>query len=223
MTEYPLTLFCLVEGQCPSRAFPVCIPPSKTVGELKKYIKAEQSPNFDDIAANNLTLWRATIYNNDGNMTCAVTMGSLGSKTELNNPRTPLSEIFPESQSLDDNTYIFVQRSREDHASEARSNTLFTGWQNIPASGHADRDGFLLCNSHFNADMIGFTSGVQRFYDSRRDKYGQGNNSVLMPVMEGEEYNIQGAERVWFMGLRRFNVRHSSEQVVVPVVDVELQ
>lgn len=128
MTEYPLTLFCLVEGQCPSRAFPVCIPPSKTVGELKKYIKAEQSPNFDDIAANNLTLWRATIYNNDGNMTCAVTMGSLGSKTELNNPRTPLSEIFPESQSLDDNTYIFVQRSREGIYSQA-VNIFFSALQ----------------------------------------------------------------------------------------------
>ncbi|KAF9128807.1 hypothetical protein BGX30_014196 [Mortierella sp. GBA39] len=208
MTEYPLTLFCLVDGQSASRAFPVCIPFSRTVGELKKYIKIEQSPDFDDIAANNLTLWRASIPNNDSNLTSAVTMGSLGDKVRLNNPRTPLSEKFPEGQT---------------HVSNAGSNTLFTGWQNLPASGHANRDGFLLCTSHFNSDMVGSTSGVQRFHDSRRDKYGQGVNSVLMSVMEGEAYNVQGAERVWFMGLRRFNVTHSSEQVVIPVVDVELQ
>ncbi|KAG9065188.1 hypothetical protein KI688_002511 [Linnemannia hyalina] len=55
MTNH-LTLFCLVDG-----AFPVEIESTKTIGDLKKLIKAEQSPDFDDIVANNLTLWRVSI------------------------------------------------------------------------------------------------------------------------------------------------------------------
>ncbi|KAF9577895.1 hypothetical protein BGW38_006610, partial [Lunasporangiospora selenospora] len=43
-----------------SNAFPVSTT-AATVGELKKLIKAEKSPEFDDIAADKLTLWRASI------------------------------------------------------------------------------------------------------------------------------------------------------------------
>lgn len=48
--------------------------------------------------------------------------------------------------------------------------THFTldGWQSFPA-GRADRDGFLLCTSRFNTDMVGFTSDVQQFFDSKHD------------------------------------------------------
>lgn len=69
--------------------------------------------------------------------------------------------------------------------------------------------------------MVRFTSHVRCFSDSKLEKYEQGTNTVLIPVMEGESYDIQGAEKVRFMGLRRFTVKH--EQIVLPVVNVELQ
>jgi len=77
----------------------------------------------------------------------------------------------------------------------------FRGWQAFPASGCVQHNGFLLATSYFNAHMAGFTSGVLRFEDSRRDKYGQGKNSALMPIMQGECFAIHGAERVWFMAM----------------------
>ncbi|KAK3836703.1 MAG: hypothetical protein J3R72DRAFT_450327 [Linnemannia gamsii] len=88
-------------------------------------------------------------------------------------------------------------------SSKSSNKSLFDGWQSLSPSGRVDRDGFLLCTSRLNTDMIGYTSNVQRFSDSKRDKHGQGSNSVLMPVMENETYEVQGADRVWFMGLRR--------------------
>ncbi|KAI8344982.1 hypothetical protein B0O80DRAFT_476327, partial [Mortierella sp. GBAus27b] len=41
MTDNPLTLFCLVDGETTS--FPVEIESTRTVGDLKKLIKAEQT------------------------------------------------------------------------------------------------------------------------------------------------------------------------------------
>ncbi|KAF9899028.1 hypothetical protein BX616_003347 [Lobosporangium transversale] len=36
------------------------IDPTKTVDGLKKHIKAEKTPRFDDVAADELTLWRVS-------------------------------------------------------------------------------------------------------------------------------------------------------------------
>ncbi len=77
----------------------------------------------------------------------------------------------------------------------------FTGWQSLPASGCVQQNGLLLATSHYNTHMVGRTSGMVRFEDYKRDKYGQGKNSALMPIMQGECFEIQGAERVWFMGM----------------------
>ncbi|KAF9275534.1 translational activator of GCN4, partial [Mortierella antarctica] len=82
------------------------MPLSDTVDELKKLIKTEQNPDFDDVIANKLTLWRATIRTvKQGS---AITIDALDDRTGLYNPRTRLSRLFPESP--DDNTYIVVQR-----------------------------------------------------------------------------------------------------------------
>ncbi|KAG0247041.1 hypothetical protein BG011_002154, partial [Mortierella polycephala] len=56
-----LTLFCVVNGESTSNAFPVEIESTKTIGDLKELIKVERTPEYDDIAADRLTLWRATI------------------------------------------------------------------------------------------------------------------------------------------------------------------
>ncbi len=59
MTDQRLNFLCLVDGE--STSFPVGIESTKTIGDLKDEIKAKQSPDFDDIVANKLTLWRVSI------------------------------------------------------------------------------------------------------------------------------------------------------------------
>ncbi|KAF9924509.1 hypothetical protein BGZ67_009217, partial [Mortierella alpina] len=61
MADNHFTLFCLVDGEPTSNAFPVGIEFSKTIGDFKKLIKTEKSPEFDDIAADKLALWRVSI------------------------------------------------------------------------------------------------------------------------------------------------------------------
>ncbi|KAF9393299.1 hypothetical protein BGX21_010806 [Mortierella sp. AD011] len=56
MTDNKLTLFCLVDGESTFNAFPVEIESTKTIGDLKKLdlkklIKTEKTPRFDDVAA----------------------------------------------------------------------------------------------------------------------------------------------------------------------------
>ncbi|KAF9368727.1 hypothetical protein CPB97_004301, partial [Podila verticillata] len=60
-----LKFFCLVDGE--STPFPVEIEPAKTIGELKDAMKEKKSPEFDDIAADKLTLWRVSIPLPDDN------------------------------------------------------------------------------------------------------------------------------------------------------------
>lgn len=122
---------------------------------------------------------------------------------------TSLSSV----QAASNNGFLSVQ--------EASRHALFTGWQTVPVCGRADRDGFFLCTSFYNTEMVSFISDVQRCIDSSRDIYGQGHNAALIPVMAGESYNIQGAERVWFMGLRKFEFKHG--KIASSVVDIEFQ
>ncbi|KAK5808733.1 hypothetical protein F5H01DRAFT_324052 [Linnemannia elongata] len=106
MNNNPLTLFCLVDGEATTNAVPVEVEPTKTIGDFKKLIKTEKTNDFSDIDADKLTLWCVSIP--DDNLRSSIKADALGDKTQLNNPRTRLSKLFPESP--DDNTYIFVQR-----------------------------------------------------------------------------------------------------------------
>ncbi|KAK5809561.1 hypothetical protein F5H01DRAFT_415530 [Linnemannia elongata] len=65
MTNNLLTLFCLVDGEATTNAFPVEIESSKTIGDLKEHFKTKKSPEFDDIAADKLTIWRVSIPDKD--------------------------------------------------------------------------------------------------------------------------------------------------------------
>ncbi|KAG0273467.1 hypothetical protein BGZ96_004838, partial [Linnemannia gamsii] len=152
MTDNTLTLFCLVDGEATSQAFPVEIESTKTIGDLKDAIKAKKAPEFDDTAANKLTLWRVSIPK--VKQSSAITIDSLGDKTELNEPRTRLSLLFPESP--DDNTYILVQRPppgimdvikqikdtfhpRSPRSDSARQLSSIMPWQERPMDAAIDR------------------------------------------------------------------------------------
>ena len=62
-----LKLFCLVDGGSTSNAFPVKITSTDTIADLRELIKIKKSPEFDDIAADKLTLWRVSIPVTDDN------------------------------------------------------------------------------------------------------------------------------------------------------------
>ncbi|KAF9276720.1 hypothetical protein BGZ88_001564, partial [Linnemannia elongata] len=58
MDTKPLTLFCLVDGEATTNAFPVEIESTKTIGDLKELIKTEKTNDFSDFDAEKLTLTR---------------------------------------------------------------------------------------------------------------------------------------------------------------------
>ncbi|KAG9072140.1 hypothetical protein KI688_006364 [Linnemannia hyalina] len=118
MTDYLLTLFCLIDGEPMSRAFKLRdIPSSDDIDDLKDRIRDKNPHTFIGVDAKNLTLWRVVIP--AGNLHSAITVDALDgdNKTELDNPRKRLNELFPESP--DDNTYIFVRRPPRVQAPES--------------------------------------------------------------------------------------------------------
>ncbi|KAK3842808.1 MAG: hypothetical protein J3R72DRAFT_508522 [Linnemannia gamsii] len=121
MTEKNLTLFCIVEGESVSHAFKLKnIPSSDDVDDLKDFIKAKQSPDFNDIAASKLTLWRVSIPK--VKQSSAIMIDALEDKTELDEPRTSLSRVF--SKPLDDSTYILTQISKQATLDSAVDDTI---------------------------------------------------------------------------------------------------
>ena len=56
-----LELYCLVLNDDPNRIFLVKIANTKSVGALKKAIKEEKRPLFDNIPADSLVLWDVSI------------------------------------------------------------------------------------------------------------------------------------------------------------------
>ena len=60
--DHAITLQCWVIGNDPSRVFPVEIAKTKTIGALKKAIKDEKKPEFDQLVADILVLWKVSTY-----------------------------------------------------------------------------------------------------------------------------------------------------------------
>jgi Crinkler effector protein N-terminal domain len=58
-----LQLNCWVFGDETQNVFPVKVPKTETVGHLKKAIK-EENPDFGEIAARSLVLWKVSILAN---------------------------------------------------------------------------------------------------------------------------------------------------------------
>jgi len=58
-TTFPL--FCWVQGDRPDQAFKVKIADDEDVSDLKKMIKSENEPEFQDIVANSLKIWKVSV------------------------------------------------------------------------------------------------------------------------------------------------------------------
>ena len=56
-----LKLFCYVRGDNYSNTFIVNINEDETVADLRKAIKEKKRPQFDDVPADSLSLWKASV------------------------------------------------------------------------------------------------------------------------------------------------------------------
>ncbi|KAG0068454.1 hypothetical protein BGZ89_004695 [Linnemannia elongata] len=98
MLNNSLTLFCLVDGESTSNAFPVGIESTKTFGDLKEFIKVKKTPEFNDIAANKLTLWRVSIPITDDDDEVPLLLNNVTDKDKKKlGPATHLSKVFLDS------------------------------------------------------------------------------------------------------------------------------
>ncbi|ORZ12045.1 hypothetical protein BCR41DRAFT_356395 [Lobosporangium transversale] len=114
ITTNQITLFCLVDGESTSNAFSVEIDPTKTVDGLKKHIKAEKTPPFDDVAADELTLWHVSIVIGDDEDEKTITLSEHPNAKKLR-ATSEISEIFgtaPEKKTI----HVIVQRPSADQS-----------------------------------------------------------------------------------------------------------
>src|SRR5690349_13760495 len=100
-----LTPICLVAGEPSSNAFSVKASSALIVDELKNLIKTALSPQFDDIAAKDLTLWRVTIPDDDDD-DLPILFDSVSEKKKLK-ATTKLLKVF-ETELPDDTIHIIV-------------------------------------------------------------------------------------------------------------------
>ncbi|KAG0344766.1 hypothetical protein BG005_001679 [Podila minutissima] len=104
-----IELFCLVDGESASRAFPVTPSTDDSIGGLKDLIKAKKSPEFEDIAADKLTLWCVSIPIIDDDDENPILLNNVTSEKKKLSPATRLSKVF--SEDLPEETiHIIVQR-----------------------------------------------------------------------------------------------------------------
>ncbi|KAF9974932.1 hypothetical protein BGZ75_000672, partial [Mortierella antarctica] len=89
-----MTLFCLMDGESLSKAFSIKIHLDDTVDDLKKLIKTEQAPAFDNLTANSLTLWKVSVpISDDDEEEAPFLLDALSEKKKLN-PRNDISVVF---------------------------------------------------------------------------------------------------------------------------------
>ncbi|KAF9096922.1 hypothetical protein BGX29_008357 [Mortierella sp. GBA35] len=109
MTDTYLTLFCLVDGEHQSNAFSVKATPTDTIGALRVLIKTKKAVDFENVDANNLTLW-----NLEANRHRPIVLNDFESATELH-PTDDVSDVF-EDKPPKKTIHIIVQRPSPVHA-----------------------------------------------------------------------------------------------------------
>ncbi|KAG0011591.1 hypothetical protein BGZ81_002101, partial [Podila clonocystis] len=99
--------------------------PAKSVDHLKDLIKAKKAPRFDDIAADELTLWRVSIPITDSD-DLPILLDNVTDKDKKKLlPVTVLSKVFPEDLS-EETINIIVQRPPSATSAEFPTVSVFT-------------------------------------------------------------------------------------------------
>jgi len=107
MPDNRLSLFCIVDGEAASNTFSIKIPSSDTIDDLKEAIKIKKTPRFDDVAADELVLWRVSIKD-DGDDDLPIVLDLQPEKTKLR-ATDDLSDVF-DAQPPKKTISIIIQR-----------------------------------------------------------------------------------------------------------------
>ncbi|KAF9325121.1 hypothetical protein BG006_011376 [Podila minutissima] len=191
MTDNRISLFCLVNGEATSNAFSIKIPSTDTVDDLKKLIKADQTPIFDDITANSLTLWRVSLPVISANKHKPIVLSEFESATELD-PTDDISDVF-EDQPPKKTIHIIIQRPPPVHAP-------------VPARVSTPLSGYLSDNSRPGTPLSGDLHAdikriTEKFFTPGSDNANFLNafvkGEVALPVTTGP---IRGLPRAWRRG-----------------------
>ncbi|KAG0027221.1 hypothetical protein BGZ81_005785 [Podila clonocystis] len=118
MSDNRLNLFCLVDGESTSSAFPIKVSPDDSIGDLKKLIKAEIPDTFNGVDAKDLTLWRVSLPITDDDDEIPILLNYVTSDKKKLGPATRLSKVFPEKLA-EEAVHIIAQRP-----SQSRSDDL---------------------------------------------------------------------------------------------------
>ncbi|KAG0269268.1 hypothetical protein DFQ27_004131, partial [Actinomortierella ambigua] len=102
-----LTLFCVVDGESTSNAFPVKISPDDSIGDLKKLIKTEIPGTLNGVDAKDLTLWRVN-HVIAANIHQPVLLSAFDSTKELA-PIQYIADVFTETPPRQ-TIHLIVQR-----------------------------------------------------------------------------------------------------------------
>ncbi|KAF8923608.1 hypothetical protein BGZ58_002744, partial [Dissophora ornata] len=95
MADTRLTLFCLVDGDTTSHAFPLSASTTFTVGELKELIKSKKTNDFSDVDADKLTLWRVSIPITDDDDESPILLSNVANNDKKKlGPATDVAEVF---------------------------------------------------------------------------------------------------------------------------------
>ncbi|KAF9308167.1 hypothetical protein BGZ91_007932, partial [Linnemannia elongata] len=108
MTDNHLNLFCLVDGLPSSRTFEIEVSATRTIAHLKDLIKTKQTPAFDDITVDQLSLWRVSVAVTDDDNEAPILLDNLPVKKKLRATKKlhmVFAADFPE-----DTIHIIVQR-----------------------------------------------------------------------------------------------------------------
>ncbi|KAI1289129.1 hypothetical protein EDD11_009385 [Mortierella claussenii] len=107
MTSNLYTLLCLVEGE--ANPISVDIDSSKPIDHLKAAIKDKKKPRFDDVAADELTLWYVVIPLAQKENRKPIVLNEVDSATELDDPTDDISVAIKE-QPPKKTVSIIIQR-----------------------------------------------------------------------------------------------------------------
>ncbi|KAI8359578.1 hypothetical protein B0O80DRAFT_233929 [Mortierella sp. GBAus27b] len=185
MTDTHLTLFCLVNGETTS--FPVAIESTKTIGDLKDLIKTKQTPDFDDIAAKSLTLWRVSLPVVPKKDRKAISLAEVPSKEELDET-DDISDVFEEKPPKK-TIHIIVQRPPQVHAPvSSRPSTPLPGHLLEKSRPNTPLSGDLYADIKKITDKFFAPGPIANFLDA----FVRGKGTL--PVTNGP---IRGLPRAW--------------------------
>ncbi|KAF9276057.1 hypothetical protein BGZ68_010295 [Mortierella alpina] len=186
MTDNCLTLFCLVDGEATSNAFPVEIESIKTVGHLKDLIKAKKANNFHDVDADDLTLWQVSIPDDDDD-DLPVVLNSVPEKKKLK-ATTKLLKVY-DIELPDDTIHIIVQRPPQVQAPvPIRASTPLPGYLSDDSRPGTPLSGDLHVDIKKITDKFFAPGPIANFLDA----FVRGEGAL--PVTTGP---IRGLPRAW--------------------------